>query len=114
MRSGRGALGERVTLAHELLHNFRALQDPVGHDTRYTTALQVPAAPARANPVSREWASCSAAATGWAQKLSRAHLCITFTARVKCPRMSWYRQAGRQAVLALLQHLSTLQGLDVW
>ena len=41
VRSGRGALGERVTLAHELLHNFRALQDPVGHDMRYTAALQV-------------------------------------------------------------------------
>ena len=49
MRSGRGALGERVTLAHELLQNFRALQDPVGHDMRYTTALQVQAAPAWPN-----------------------------------------------------------------
>lgn len=44
VRSGRGALGERVTLAHELLHNFRALQDPVGHDMRYTAALQVQSA----------------------------------------------------------------------
>ena len=50
MQSGRGALGERVTLAHELLHNFRALQDPVGHDMRYTAALQVQSSSSRVAP----------------------------------------------------------------
>jgi hypothetical protein len=35
------AVGQRVTVADDLIQRYRVLEDPAGHDTRAATALQV-------------------------------------------------------------------------
>ncbi len=35
------AVGQRVTVADDLIQRFRVLEDPAGHDTRAAAALQV-------------------------------------------------------------------------
>ena len=58
------AVGQRVTVADDLIQRFRVLEDPAGHDTRAATALQVRA-------VWRQQGPASSRAAPYQQRLTK-------------------------------------------